>query len=100
MQTSFFLLLHYSISMSRSGQSARNRALLTTAAVVLAGAATAYFYFTSSLNKSNTDTSNAADTAPTTPQSIIKSKRNIAILVTQVSPSQILIVLYFFFTKF
>ncbi|KAF5092929.1 hypothetical protein D0Z00_004327 [Geotrichum galactomycetum] len=64
--------------MSRSAHSARNRALLAAAAVAFAGAATAYFYFTSGPRP---DSSHAA--AAATPQTTIKSKRNLAVLVTQ-----------------
>jgi hypothetical protein len=74
-------------AMSRSAHSARNRTLLAAAAFVLAGAATAYFYFTSGPCTGSSPDSHAAaaaaGTAQVTPQNTVKSKRNIAVLVTQ-----------------
>lgn len=74
--------------MSRSAQSARTRALLAAAATVaLAGAATAYFYFTSGPSSDNHAAtaagSSSSSAAPATPQNRTKSKRHIAVLVTQ-----------------
>ncbi|KAF5097947.1 hypothetical protein DV451_003602 [Geotrichum candidum] len=74
--------------MSRSAQSARTRALLAAAATVaLAGAATAYFYFTSGSSSDNHAATAAGSSnssaAPATPQNRTKSKRHIAVLVTQ-----------------
>ena len=75
--------------MSRSAQSARTRALLAAAATVaLAGAATAYFYFTSGPSSDNhaataAGSSSSSSAAPATPQNRTKSKRHIAVLVTQ-----------------
>lgn len=72
--------------MSRSAQSARTRALLAAAATIaLAGAATAYFYFTSGPSSDNhaATAAGSSSAAPATPQNRTKSKRHIAVLVTQ-----------------